>query len=51
MVALTALATLRNSHLLIILTTMILYLSKKCKIISETDPPDTTTLMFAPTSF
>lgn len=50
-VALIALATLLNSNLLIILTTIILYLSKKCKTISETEPPDTTTFTFAPTSF
>lgn len=51
MVALMALATLLNSNLLMILTTMILYLSKKCKTMSEIDPPDTTTLTLAPTSF
>ena len=51
MVALTALEILLNSNLLIILTTNILYLSKKCKTISETDPPETTTLMLAFTNF
>ena len=49
-VALTALATLLSSNLLKILTTMILYLSIKCKTISETDPPETTTLMLALTN-
>ena len=51
MIALMALATLLISNLLIILTVMILYLSKKCKTISEIDPPVTTTLIFAFTSF
>lgn len=50
-VALMALATLLSSNLLIILTTMILYLSKKWRTISEMDPPETTTLTLAPTSF
>ena len=51
MVALIALATLLNSNLLIILTTIILYLSKKWRTISEIDAPETTTLTLAPTSF
>jgi hypothetical protein len=51
MVARTALATLLNSNLDRILTAIILYLSKKCKTISAIDPPQTTTLMLALTSF
>ena len=50
-IALIALATLLSSNLLMILTVIILYLSRKCKTISEIDPPVTTTLMLAFTSF
>jgi len=50
-VALTALESLRSSNLLKILTAMILYLSKKCKTISEIVPPQTATLILALTSF
>lgn len=50
-VARTALATLLSSNLLNIFTHIIWNLSKKCKTMSETDPPETTTLMFALTSF
>ena len=51
MVALTALESLLSSNLLRILTAIILYLSKKCKTISEMVPPQTATLMLALTSF
>jgi len=51
MVALMALATLLSSNLERILTAIILYLSRKCKTISEMEPPETTTLIFAFTSF
>ena len=50
-IALMARATLLSSNLLMILTVMILYLSKKCKTISEMDPPVTTTLILALTNF
>ena len=50
-VALIALATLLSSNLLRILTTRILYLSRKCKTISEIVPPPITTLTLALTNF
>lgn len=50
-VALIARATLRSSNLLRILTTRILYLSRKWSTMSEIVPPPMTTLTFAFTNF